>query len=72
MKKKFPTFFFFINPETEDSAQLMAHVTSACTILFALDLLFGINPIKTVTSGFLPIKLGAKAAASAGTTTATA
>lgn len=53
------TFFFFWTPESPETAQLAAHITSALSVMYVVDLLFGVNPIKTWTSGFLPIKLGA-------------
>lgn len=65
-----PTFFFFWTPKSPESAQTAAHVTSTLAILYALDLIFGINPLKSMASGFLPIKLGSKTKAANATTPA--
>lgn len=62
-----PVFFFFVKPKNADSAQTMAHITSALSVLYVLDLVFGINPVKTAASGFLPINLGATDAAAPAT-----
>lgn len=62
-----PTFFFFWTPKSPESAQTAAHVTSTLAILYALDLIFGINPLKSMASGFLPIKLGSKSTSAAAT-----
>lgn len=65
MKNNNVAFFFFYTPESQETAQVLAHVTSTLSILYVLDLVFGINPIKKFTAGFLPIKLGASATSTA-------
>lgn len=63
-----PTFFFFWTPKSPESAQTAAHITSTLAILYTLDLILGINPLKSMASGFLPIKVGAKSTPTKATT----
>lgn len=51
-------FFFFLKT-SGNTTQTLAHVTSIVTILFAVDLLFDYNPVKTAFRQFVgPINLG--------------
>lgn len=57
MNKK--TKFFFLLEVEDDTVQTMAHITSAATILFVVDLLTDWNPLKTFLRSFIPkISLG--------------
>lgn len=47
-------FFFFVNAKGAKSVQTWAHITSAVSILFVLDLLFDFNPLKDAVRTVLP------------------
>lgn len=60
-------FFFFFETEG-NTTQTMAHITSAISILFLIDLLTDWNPLKTFVREFIP-KLGGTKATTPATTT---
>jgi hypothetical protein len=47
-------FFFFVTAKGEKSVQMWAHITSAVSILYVLDLLFDFNPLKDAVRSVLP------------------